>query len=102
MGLPRPIQFDSSAYLAAAVENSVYSKADQPGLFWADKLIQEELIRLLQYETEVYPPPADLMASLRSKRKSNAKFDLSSYYELDEDVLAEVALKTTFFNIVGS
>ncbi|KAJ9089547.1 Pre-mRNA-splicing factor cef1 [Entomophthora muscae] len=89
MGLPRPVEFDSAAYLEAAVENSVYSKADQPALFWADKLIQEELIRLLQYETEVYPPPADLVAALRSKRKSNAKFDLSSYHELDEDVLAE-------------
>lgn len=89
LGLPRPIGFDSDSVLRSALENSIYNEETEKKLYWADRLIQEEMIRLLQYETEIYPPPVELVAAAKTKGKRFFKFDLSSYDELDEDLLAE-------------
>lgn len=89
LGLPRPIGFDSESILRSALENPIYSEETEKKLYWADRLIQEEMIRLLQYETEIYPPSMELIAAAKAKGKRFFKFDLSSYDELNEDLLAE-------------
>ncbi|KAI9294888.1 hypothetical protein K502DRAFT_365435 [Neoconidiobolus thromboides FSU 785] len=79
LGLPRPLFFNSSEYLENAKKHSSFDSETQKELLLADIMIQEETVRLLQYESVIYP----------DKNGKAVKFDLSSYDEFDEDLLIE-------------